>query len=195
MNAVTDKPFPASSAPMTTAAARPGRARKRVIQLAVLAVLLAGGAVAFNWWRQEGRFIESTDNAYVQGDIAVLGPRIEGDVVAIHVTDNQAVKAGDPLISLDAADWQLRLDQARDAEAEAAAAIETAQRQVVQAGAAIVTTEAMIGQAEAERNRAEADAGRTGTLATAGWASKQTNETKIADQRKSQALLAAARAA
>ena len=91
-----------------------------------------GIAVTASWWFTEGRYIESTDNAYVQGDIAVLSPRIEGDVAAIKVADNQRVRAGDPLIVLDPSDWRARLAQATAAAAEATAAIETAQRQVGQ---------------------------------------------------------------
>ena len=41
---------------------------------------MIGIGVTASWWFTEGRYIESTDNAYVQGDIAVLSPRIEGDV-------------------------------------------------------------------------------------------------------------------
>lgn len=198
MNAVTEKPKaadPAVTPAMISAAPpAPGKARKRVVQGAAAAVVLLGVAVTANWWVHEGAWIESTDNAYVQGDIAVLGPRIEGDVTGIPVADNQTVHAGDPLLLLDPADWQLRLDQARDALAEASAAVETARRQVEQAGAAIAQSDAMIAQADAEFTRADADAGRTGTLASAGWASRQTNETKVADQRKALASVAAARA-
>ena len=93
---------------------------------ALAVVVAAAVAVTANWWFTEGRYIQSTDNAYVQGDIAVLGPRIEGDVVGIPVADNQPVHAGDPLILLDPADWQARLEQARAAAAEAAAAVLTA---------------------------------------------------------------------
>src|SRR5579871_5118881 len=92
--------------------------------VAVAAVAVIGGA----WWLGEGRFIVSTDNAYVQGDIAVLGARIEGDVAEINAGDNQPVRAGDPLVTLDARDWQAKLDQSRATAAEAAAAIITAQR-------------------------------------------------------------------
>ncbi len=110
------------------------------------------------WWFTEGRYIQSTDNAYVQGDIAVLSPRIEGDVAAIKVADNQRVRAGDPLIVLDPSDWRARLAQASANAAEAAAAIETAQRQVAQQQATIEAAQAAIIQAQAEQARAGADA-------------------------------------
>ena len=196
MNAVTEKPTPiaaeaSASAPPPPAPPRP---RRRALRLALAAVLAAAVLLVGNWWIVEGRWIESTDDAYVQGDIAVLSPRIEGDVTAIHVADNQAVRAGEPLISLDPADWAARLDQARGAAAEAAAAVTTSRRQVEQARAAIAQADAMIAQANAELTRAAAEAGRTGALVGAGWTSRQANEQAVADRQKAEAQAAAAKA-
>jgi membrane fusion protein (multidrug efflux system) len=157
--------------------------------VAVVAVV-----VGATWWFTEGRYIQSTDNAYVQGDIAVLGPRIEGDVLAIRVADNQRVKQGDPLIELDPADWQARLAEARAAAAEADAAVLTAQRQLGQQQAMIDAATATISQAAAEQSRASADATRSAALTTNGWASHQANDLAIADARKSEAALASAKA-
>ena len=107
MNAITEKPLPAPADGAEPARLPTGRAvcagsgaRRRG-----WSPLIAIGVTA-SWWFTEGRYIESTDNAYVQGDIAVLSPRIEGDVAAIKVADNQRVHAGDPLIVLDPADWR-----------------------------------------------------------------------------------------
>ena len=155
---------------------------------------MIGIGVTASWWFTEGRYIESTDNAYVQGDIAVLSPRIEGDVAAIKVADNQRVRAGDPLIVLDPADWRARLAQATAAAAEATAAIETAQRQVAQQQATIDAAQAAIAQAQAEQARATADAGRSGALVAGGWASRQANDQAIADSRKANAAVVAAQA-
>jgi membrane fusion protein (multidrug efflux system) len=161
--------------------------------VAGLAVAVALGVTA-SWWFTEGRYIESTDNAYVQGDIAVLSPRIEGDVAAIQVADNQRVRAGDPLIVLDPTDWRSRLAQATAAAAEAAAAVETAQRQVGQQQATIEAAQAAIVQAQAEQARATADAARSGSLVAGGWASRQANDQAIADSRKANAAVVAAQA-
>src|SRR5215212_538951 len=84
----------------TTAAAAPRRfwwrrARPFAALVALVAVALGGA-----WWWQVGRFQVSTDNAYLAGDIAPLGPRIEGDVAQLLVADNQRVSAGQPLIRL-----------------------------------------------------------------------------------------------
>ncbi len=198
MNAIAEKPIAVSArqssedgAPPIRRKRRPGRALLRVL---VVLLLLVGGAVTANWWFSEGRYIESTDNAYLQGDIVVLGPRIEGDIARIHVADNQAVKAGDPLITLDPADWQAKLDQARGAAAEAAAAAVTASRQIEQSRSMIGQSDATIALAQAELTRATAEAGRSGALVGAGWTSRQSNDQMIADARKAEAALASARA-
>ncbi len=188
MDAVSGTPTTADAAPP------PRRRRWRLLRLFLLLVPTLAAALFGNWWVTEGRWLESTDDAYVQGDIAALSTRIEGDVVAIHVADNQHVHAGDPLISLDPADWSARLDQARGAAAEATAAVATARRQVDQAGSAIAQAEAAMAQASAELTRAAAEAGRTGVLVGAGWTSRQANEQAVADRQKAEAQLAAARA-
>ena len=195
MNAITEKPQavpcgrPDRRPPHAALAACAGSGARRP----ALAVAIGIGVTA-SWWFTEGRYIESTDNAYIQGDIAVLSPRIEGDVAAIKVADNQRVHAGDPLIVLDPADWRARLAQATAAAAEATAAIETAQRQVAQQQATIDAAQAAIVQAQAEQARASADATRSGTLVTSGWTSRQSNDQAIADQRKANAAVVAAQA-
>ena len=193
MNAVSDKPAPEVAA---TASAPPApRRRWRGLRTALL-VLLAAAVVVLggNWWFVEGRWLESTDDAYVQGDIAVLSSRIDGEVATVHVADNQAVHAGDRLISLDPADWAARLEQARGSAAEAVAAVDTARRQVEQSRAAIAQADAMIDQAGAELTRATDEAGRSGALVGAGWTSRQSNDQAVADRLKAQAQLDVARA-
>ena len=128
--------MPSPTSPRRSATPSPPAPRRaasrRLLKVLAAAFVLLAAALVGNWWIVEGRWIESTDNAYVQGDIAVLSARIEGDVIAVPVADNQFVHAGDPLIVLDPADWKARLDQARGALAEATAAVATARRQVEQ---------------------------------------------------------------
>ena len=194
MNAVTEKPQAVPADAQTTATPQRSRLLRRLWRPAAGLVAAIGVAVTASWWFTEGRYIQSTDNAYVQGDIAVLSPRIEGDVAAIKVADNQLVRAGDPLIVLDPADWRARLAQATAAAAEAAAAIETAKRQVAQQQATIEAAHAAIVQAQAEQSRASADAARSGSLVANGWASRQSNDQAVADSRKANASVAATQA-
>jgi membrane fusion protein (multidrug efflux system) len=204
MNAVAEKPVPdgtAQSQPLPPAApppAAPPPSRGRVIfnllrpVVALAALVLA--VIAGLWWMSEGRWVMSTDNAYVQGDIVTLTARVEGDITAIPVADNQRVKAGTPLVALDPADYTARRDQARAALAEAEAAVVTAQRQTEQARLSIDSASAAVAQAEAEAVRAAADAGRSGALTGAGWTSRQANDLAIATTRKADAALVAAKA-
>ena len=173
---------------------RPARFARRTLRaFAAVTVLVAAGTFGA-WWITEGRFIESTDDAYVQGDIALLSPRIEGAVAVVLVADNQTVHANQPLILLDASDWQTRLEQANAQAAEASAAAETVQRQLVQQEAAIDAAQAAVSEAQAEQTRAAAEAVRSGTLVHAGWASRQANEQAIANAGKADAAVVMARA-
>ncbi len=160
----------------------------RVIPLLLLVAALLGGA----WYWKTGRFLVETDDAYVQGDISVLGPRIQADVSAIHVADNQAVKAGDVLITLDDRDLRNARDQAAATLAEAEAALTTAREQLAQQQAQIDAAQAQVEQARAEQTRATADARRAQSLVGSGYASRQTADQTVADQRKAEAAVQAA---
>ena len=195
MNAIADKPLAVPAESQTPVpASRLARGLRRAWRPVAALIVVVGAGVTASWWFTEGRYIQSTDNAYVQGDIAVLSPRIEGDVAAIKVTDNQRVHAGDPLIVLDPADWRARLAQATAAAAEATAAVQTALRQVTQQRAMIDAAEAAIVQAQAEQVRTGADAKRSGSLVAGGWASHQSNDQAIADSHKADAAVVAAQA-
>jgi len=197
MNAVAEKPAPitADNRSLPTPPAPNRQGRGRAIKLGAAVVVVAGAVLIGNWWFTEATWIQSTDNAYVQGDIAVLGPRIDGDVIAVNVADNQFVKAGQPLITFDPRDRQAQLDSAKAASGEATAAIAVSRRQVEQQRAAMAQADATIGAAQAELTRATADAARSGTLVGAGWTSRQANDQAIADKRKAEAQMASATAA
>ena len=79
---------------------------------AVLGVLATAGAVYGTYWAQVIRYHQSTDDAYVSGNVVQITPQISGTVVAIGADDTQFVKAGQPLVRLDPADARVALDQA-----------------------------------------------------------------------------------
>ena len=177
-------------------AASPGPAPRRRwpgrLRWPALILALGGAGLATNWWLLVGRWLEATDNAYIQGDIAVLAPRIEGHVGAILVADHQRVAAGDALIQLDQGLWRARLAEAEATLAEAAAGLATNRQQLIQQRAQIDSAEAQLEQARAEQTRALAEARRAGTLVGAGWTSRQANERAVADQRKADSAVASA---
>jgi membrane fusion protein, multidrug efflux system len=97
--------------------ADPGR--KRTIRFVLLALLVVAVVVAIPVSAYyAGR--ESTDDAQVDGDVIPVSARIVGTITEVLVRDNQAVKAGDPLVRLDAADYQVAQAQA---EAQLASAV------------------------------------------------------------------------
>ena len=79
---------------------------------ALLGVLMTAGAVYGAYWAQVLRYHQSTDDAYVGGNVVQITPQISGTVVAIGADDTQFVKAGQPLVRLDPADARVGLDQA-----------------------------------------------------------------------------------
>ncbi len=74
-------------------------------------MLGAGGWYGYNYWT-DGRFMVSTDDAYVQADIATISPKISGYVDKVNVVANQQVKAGDALVTSTMATTRSRVAQA-----------------------------------------------------------------------------------
>jgi len=118
-----------------------------------LATLIGLGVYAVHWWTA-GRFIEETDDAYIGGDVTVIGPKVAGYIEEVLVTDNQRVKAGDVLIRLDARDYRANL-----AKAEGAVAAEEAL--LANLDATEQLQQAVIGQARAGIDAAGAETSRS----------------------------------
>ncbi|MGE5088660.1 MAG: biotin/lipoyl-binding protein, partial [Candidatus Levyibacteriota bacterium] len=78
----------------------------------VLGVAVVAGIAWAAWWGWSARYDQTTDDAYVGGNVVQITPQISGTVVAIHADDTQFVKAGTPLVQLDRADAKVALDRA-----------------------------------------------------------------------------------
>jgi len=168
---------------------------RRPLGLLFLLLVLAGAAAGGWYWWAVARFVESTDDAFVQADISAVSPKIQGYVRELRVSDNQEVKAGDVLVVIDDRDYAARVDEARatvDAQRAAIAMLDT--RRVWQK-AVIAQAEASTKSAEAELTRAELELARQRQLAKVDVSSRQKYESADADQRKAEAGLARSRAA
>lgn len=145
-----EQPAAAEAIAAPTAAKAPEKKKRRGLLLPVIALALLAGAgwYGYNWWI-DGRFLVSTDDAYVEGDIAVISPKVSGYVAKVNVVENQAVKAGEPLVTLDDGDYQLALRKAQ-------AAIESANLAVSRIDAQIVGGDAALKQAQAQQGALEA---------------------------------------
>ena len=88
-------------------------ASRRWRALAGVSAGLAALALAYGiYWGKVLRYHQSTDDAYVNGNVVQITPQISGTVVSIGADDTQFVKAGQPLVQLDQADAKVALDQA-----------------------------------------------------------------------------------
>ncbi|OWJ59602.1 HlyD family secretion protein [Paraburkholderia caledonica] len=141
------RPRPADESP-PSGMRRPSR-RTVLIALGVVA-LIAGGIWLARWWTV-GRFIESTDDAYLQADSVTVAPKVSGYVTEVYVADNQMVKPGDPLVHLDARQYQVALDQAL-------ATIDARKADIERAQADIKQQQSNIAQAQAQERVARVSA-------------------------------------
>ncbi|HYM02655.1 MAG TPA: HlyD family secretion protein, partial [Stellaceae bacterium] len=139
--------------------------------------------------------IESTDNAYVQGDISPVSPKIQGYVREVRVVENQRVKAGDVLVTIEDRDYAAKVAQAEAQVDQQKAAIATFDNEITQEQAVIDQAVASVASAEADRVRTQLDLQRYRQLAQSETASRQRLESAEADARKNDAALVRAKAA
>jgi membrane fusion protein (multidrug efflux system) len=142
--------------------------RKYILSGAGLLLALFAGYQGVHWL-VAGRYEITTDNAYIRADIATISPKVQGYVEQVHVTDNQIVKAGDLLVTLEVADYATRvseaaaaLQQSVAAQAQARAGVAAAEANLQTAAAQVSAQRDRLTQSKASAAAAEADA----TLAT-----------------------------
>jgi membrane fusion protein, multidrug efflux system len=160
--------------------------RRRWRLLAVVAaVIVTAGATYGAYWAQVLRYHQSTDDAYVGGNVVEITPQIPGTVVAIGADDTQFVKAGQPLVRLDPADARVALDQA---EAQLARTV----RDVRNLYATSSQLEAAVQMRQTELTAAQSDFARRQRLAVTGAVSGEELQHAIDAVKTSQAQLLAA---
>ncbi|WP_427911687.1 efflux RND transporter periplasmic adaptor subunit [Ramlibacter sp. MMS24-I3-19] len=167
--------------------------RKKGLTILAVAVLLAGGA----WGAYEylvASHYESTDNAYVQGNVVQITPQIGGTVLAIYADDTDFVKAGQPLVKLDPADVSVALQQAEANLAQTVRQVRTLYANNGSLAAQVQLRQADVAKAEADVQRAADDLARRQSLTGNGAVSKEElnhSQTQVANARSA---LAAAQA-
>ncbi len=100
---------PAAAAPQPPLDSPAKKTGRTVLIILVVLVLICGAG----FWYYISSQTESTDDAQVDGNIYPVSSRIAGNVLAVHVQENQAVKKGDLLVEIDPKDYQVALDQAQ----------------------------------------------------------------------------------
>jgi membrane fusion protein (multidrug efflux system) len=168
-----------------------------VLTSIVLVVIIVAAATSFFVL---GGSRQSTNDAYVEGRIVRISPKVSGQVISLRVDDNDAVKAGDLLLEIDPVDYQAKVDQA-------VAAVAAAESAVDQAKAVVLRAEANVGEAQAAARAAATEAARRASdyrryaamgtdgvsaqqVETAKHASDAANDQKDAAEKKSVAAAA-----
>ncbi|MDR3398250.1 MAG: HlyD family secretion protein [Pandoraea sp.] len=129
----------------------PANPRRKKILLGALALsLVAGLGWGAQWWFV-GRFIESTDDAYLQADSMTVAPKVGGYVTEVLVRDNETVTVGQPLVRLDGRQYQAAYDEAQ-------ATVVAREADVARAQAELSQHASTIAQARAELDSARANA-------------------------------------
>jgi membrane fusion protein (multidrug efflux system) len=188
--------------------------------------LLIGAAIIFGFggilvglrYYAYARSHESTDDAFIEGDIVQISPQVTGHVSTVYVTDNQEVKPGDLLVAIDPRDFEAQLAQARANLAagiarhrgatisvrvtettsgasvrQSEAGVQAAQRQVEVARSQVAEARAKVAAADAEAARAAADAQRYERLLQYHAVSRQERDNAVATNRTAVANLDVAR--
>ncbi|WP_342652705.1 HlyD family secretion protein [Pseudomonas sp. F3-2] len=183
--------------PAAAAPSKPARG-KRLMLLLLVAVIVVGAVIfGLHWWTV-GRFLESTDDAYVGGDVTVIGPKVPGYITALKVVDNQFVHAGDLLVKIDDRDYLAALAKAEGAVAAQEAllanldATEQLQHAVVsQAKAGIDAANAETVRSRDDQKRYEVLSGRSAVSIESFQRADATYKTAQANGARAQASMLA----
>jgi membrane fusion protein (multidrug efflux system) len=164
----------------------------RPLLMAMLAMLLLGGAIAGVRYWQHAQQYESTDDAFIQGHITQISPKVSAQVTRVLVDDNLEVKQGDLLIELDPRDFEVALEQAQTNEAAAHGRLQQAQAQLAVSKANVAQAQAQVVVAQANAVNAQADLQRYQSV-TSNAVSRQQVDSAIAAARTAKATVDAAR--
>ena len=169
--------------------------RRKPIFIGIGALALLGGVWFAYHYITVGRFIVSTDDAYVGVHMSMVSPKVPAYVADVPVADNQSVKRGDVLVRLDDGDYRLALEQSKSKLATQNAAIATFDAQIKAAEAAAAQARAQIDAAKANVIKTEADYARTNALTAKDYATKASLDAAIAARDSARAQVKADEAA
>jgi membrane fusion protein, multidrug efflux system len=196
--AVGDEPVAARPAPARPQPPVATSARKR--RLGVVAgvagvLLLAVGVYYGQYWWTQGRYLITTDDAYVGAKNATLSPKVSGYIAEVAVEDNAEVAAGNVVARIDDGDYRLAVQNARDQIGVQQATVDRLGRQTTAQIAAVDQAKAQLASAKAGATRAQLELKRQQDLATRQINSRQALEQAEANAEQAVASVQAADAA
>jgi len=168
---------------------RPRRSLKRLLIAVGALLFFVGLAFYAHYYWTIGRFLVSTDDAYVAAHSVLISPKISGYLSEAPVDDNQPVKAGEVLARIEPHDYQTALDQARANVAAAQASIDALTQQIDQQKLAIEQARQTVQSDQAALVFSQQELSRYTTLAKTGYGTVQSAQQAQADIREKQAAL------
>jgi len=151
----------------------------------LVVALLIGGGIYWYWHR--GQRYEATDNAYFNAHVVRIAAQVTGQVIALHVDENQTVKKDEPLLHIDPAPFKIAVDRAT-------AQLQQARYQVQRSEASLRDAEATVRQREAELQNALANNTRSLELLANKLVAKERADLTDTQLKTAQAALDSARA-
>jgi membrane fusion protein (multidrug efflux system) len=142
-----------------------------LVRLAVLAVASVAVVMLVVWLihhETRGKYLESTNDAYIQADAVTVAPRIAGYVEQLFVVDNQDVKAGQPLLRIDPRDYRAQTAQYRAQIDVARANVENVRAGIREQEAAVAQVAAQLASAQSDARFAASEVERYAPLAASG---------------------------
>jgi membrane fusion protein (multidrug efflux system) len=167
--------------------------RRLALTGGAVAIIAGGSWYGHDWWTN-GRYIQTTDDAYVGGNVTTIAPHIPGFVQDVLIEDNQPVHAGQLLVRLDPRDYQAALDHAQAVVAARMAKLESLRAQYPRQQAAIRQQEADLAAKSARALFAAQDAERYRTLALTAAGSRQDAQKGTALDQEARSAVASAAA-
>ena len=161
----------------------------RVVLVIVAVCLIVAGSIWFYRWWTHGRFVESTNNAYLQADEVIVSAKVAGTVEEVLVGDNQQVHRGDLLVRIDDSANRARIDQALAQVNQARAGIAQYEAQIGEQEAAIAQALAAVDGADDQRRFNQGEVERYAPLATSGAESREKLAQTIANRDQALATL------
>lgn len=127
--------------------------KKNILLLSLFFIAVAAGAGA--WWFKELRGSESTNDAYVAGNVVPVMPQVAGNVVTLHADDTQLVQAGMPLVEMDPTDAKLALVRSEIQLAQTLRQVQQQMAELKQFDATIALRQAELDRVAGDQNRRE----------------------------------------
>ncbi len=140
----------------------------RLILVIVLIAAIVGGVLWFLHYQSTGKFMQSTDDAYIQADAVTVSPKVSGYVEKVLVAENQAVKAGQPLLQIDTRDYKAQAAQYEAQTDVARANAQGVRAQIREQQAAVDRARAELAAAQSDARFAESEVARYTPLAASG---------------------------